>query len=736
MQQPSPDPHILELFQAEAAEHLAVLNAELLQVEREPAQAADALKKLLRAAHSLKGTAAAAGLTRIERWMHNGESCAQALARGRAEASSQTLDLLYQLFDAIEAEVQKVCTGERPAHAPLPPSAERLREAFGADLQLFESTSVAPPEDVAGTGVVVVAPRPDDAAMLRVGTGKVDRLMADIEELVQAKVVGLRLIDDVAKLGNALQALSRELQLAARTQVKGHATTRGAKNSPLLALRQQAEQSSELCSRVGVAARRHSHQLGVLSARLQSDVRSVRMVPARPMFASFSRMVRDLSRRQDKRATLRIEGADTEVDRDLLEALRDPVMHLLRNAVAHGIETPAERAAAGKAEEGTIVLAITSRASGLDITVSDDGRGIDRDQLRAVLVSKRLASREEAAAMPDGELERFLFLPGFSTATSIDAVSGRGVGLDVVREAVERCGGTVKLQHEQGHGTTFALRLPLSLTALRVLLVSSGGTRLAIPVNSIVRIVRIERGAVRQVDSGPAIELQGNPVVLSGIRTALGQTEVASQLDRVPAVVVEAAGERCALTVDAIDGEQELVVISLGDYLQQVPCIAGATLLASGEIVPTLNVAAVVRRVVSSRTAGRVFAPQNEHAAERKRVLIADDSITTRSLERSILEAVGYSVEVATDGQDALAKLRAQQFDLLLSDVQMPRMDGIELVTRVRAEEGLRTLKVVLVSSLASDEDRKRGLTAGADAYIGKGEFRQELLLQTLERLL
>ena len=225
-------------------------------------------------------------------------------------------------------------------------------------------------------------------------------------------------------------------------------------------------------------------------------------------------------------------------------------------------------------------------------------------------------------------------------------------------------------------------------------------------------------------------------MALSGIHAALGQSDAATQLDRVPAVVVEAAGERCALVVDAIDGEQELVIISLGEYLQQVPCIAGATLLASGELVPTLNVAAVVRRVVSSRSSVRLFAPQSERKAERKRVLIADDSITTRSLERSILEAVGYEVDVATDGQDALAKLRAQRFDLLLSDVQMPRMDGIELVTRLRADEGLRALKVVLVSSLASDDDRKRGLTAGADAYIGKGEFRQELLLQTLERLL
>jgi CheY-like chemotaxis protein len=210
----------------------------------------------------------------------------------------------------------------------------------------------------------------------------------------------------------------------------------------------------------------------------------------------------------------------------------------------------------------------------------------------------------------------------------------------------------------------------------------------------------------------------------------------ATALDRVPAIVVGSAAEQCTLTVDAIDGERELVVAGLGDYLRHNPSIAGASVLSGGEIVPVVNVASLVRRIASKPLAARVFEPRSDQQAPRKRVLIVDDSITTRTLEKSILEAVGYEVEVATDGQDALQKLRAKRFDLVLSDVQMPRMDGIELVTRLRGDDALRALKVVLVSSLAGDDDRKRGLHAGADAYIGKGEFRQELLLQTLERLL
>jgi chemotaxis protein histidine kinase CheA len=728
------DAGILALFQVEAAEHIALLNTELLVVERDPSLRADALRKVLRAAHSLKGTAAAAGLTRVEQWMHNWESCAQAVARGDAEPSAEVLDLLYQLLDAVEGEVQFACTGFRAEGAISPPGIATLRRTFGEELQLIDLASHAMPEPRAALDVG--APRPEDRGVLRVAAAKVDQLMAGVDELVQVKAGGSQLLAELAQLEAALQSLGRELQVRSRKQRAASGAAPGQHAADLPALQKQAEYSADLCSRIALGARHQSHVLSVLATRLQQDVRAVRMVPVRSLFAPFSRMVRDLARRQNKRAVLRIEGADTEVDRDLLEALRDPIMHLLRNAVAHGLEAPEVRARAGKPEEGLITLAISSGASGLDIRVSDDGGGIDGERIRAVLIKSQVMSHADAAALGDAELERFLFQPGFSTAAAVDAVSGRGVGLDVVREAVERCGGTVRLVNQHGHGVTFELRLPLSLTAMRVLVVRASHAVLAVPVNNIVRVVRIERSAVRQVDSGPAIELDGNAVPLRSLGAALGLDAPASPRERVPAVVVEAAGERCALTVDAIDGEQEFVILSLGEYLQHLPSVSGAAVLGTGEIVPTLNVAAIVREMVSGASSARVFAPESASRAERKRVLIVDDSITTRTLERSILEAVGYAVEVATDGQDALAKLRAQHFDLVLSDVQMPRMDGIELVTRLRSDQALRSLKVVLVSSLAADDDRKRGLTAGADAYIGKGEFRQELLLQTLGRLL
>jgi two-component system chemotaxis sensor kinase CheA len=736
----APDARILGLFQVEAAEHIAQLNADLLELERDATSRDEIVPRVLRSAHSLKGTAAAAGLSRVERLMHNWESCIQAVARDR-ELSPAAFDLLYRMLDFIEAEVHAAC-GVRVPHTPEAPTADEVRSVFGAGLELFELEPEAPTPAHAG-GPAEPA-RAEDQSVLRVSVAKVDRLMAQVSELVQVKAASAQLGSELGRLNATLQAVSRDLQRAGverRAAAPALALASGARAMPRARsqrsdLHGRVADAVEQCARLSLSFRRQSYALDVVSTRLQSDVRSVRMVPAQSLFSTFSRMVRDLARRQGKHAVLRFVDAETEVDRDLLEALREPVMHLLRNAVAHGIEAPEARSAAGKPQEGTVTLAVASTAAGLEITVEDDGRGIDFERVRAVLVESGALSAAQAAELPLFELERYIFQPGFSTASTLDAVSGRGVGLDVVREAVERCGGTVRLSHRRGAGTAFALRLPLNLTTLRVLVVRVAGCLLAVPVNSVASVMRIEREAVRQVDSGPTIEFDGRPVPLTPLADVLGMQGQESELGRLPAVVVEAAGARCALSVDAIDGEQELVIMSLGDYLKHVPCVAGAAVVPGGQIVPALNVASLVRQVTSGPLQRRVFAPPREDSGRRKRVLIVDDSITTRTLEKSILEASGYAVEVATDGQDALVKLREQSFDLMLSDVQMPRMDGIELVNRVRADQGLHELKIVLVSSLSADTDRARGLGAGADAYIGKSEFRQDLLLQTLERLL
>lgn len=725
---PSGDPNILGLFHAEAAEHLELLNAELLVIEDTPERAAESLPKILRAAHSLKGTAAAAGLTRVEQLMHNWESCAQALARGHVTLASDVLDLFYRGLDAVEAEVHWCCTGQRPVTATSAPTLDELRRVFGADTTLIDVPLEHQPT------VNEASPlRSDEAATLRVATAKVDRLMANVEELVQVKASTVSRLRDLNRLTGLLAQIARRApRRAIAEQDHRSRRTLGVSDQDVSEL---CENALELCAELQTGERRHAHRLEDLSTRLQDDIRSVRMVPARVVFAPFTRMVRDLCRKLGKRATLALVGADTEVDRDLLEIVKDAVMHLLRNAIAHGIESPEARQRIGKPPEGTITLTVASRAGGLDLTVADDGGGIDSAKIRATLVQRGLLSTQEAATIAESDLESYVFQPGFSTADGVDSVSGRGVGLDVVREAVEGCGGSVSLASERGLGTRFLLRLPLNLTTMRILLVRSGGEMLAIPVNAVSRVLRVDRDSVHRVNSGPAIELDGRPVPIAPLSEVLGLGNSTPRQDRALAVVATSGRDFVALVVDAVDGEQELVVKGFDEHLGQVPNIGGATVLASGRIAPLVNVADVVRGFSSVRTLGRVFEESTATAREKKRVLIVDDSITTRTLEKSILEAVGYAVSVATDGHDAMARLRERPFDLVLSDVQMPRVDGIELVLRIRKDERLRNIPVVLVSSLASDDDKKRGLDAGANAYIGKSEFRQEVLLATLERL-
>ena len=331
--QPSAD--ILSLFQAEAGEHLQLLSHELLQVERDPGARQDSVRRILRAAHSLKGTAAAAGLTSVEHLTHNWESCMQVLAEGRLEFAPAVVDLLYRLLDAIEAEVVRSCGGTVPPATTPAPTAAELRACFGDDLQLHETVveAQATPERREAAG------RSDETSLLRVATGKVDRLMANVDELVQVKASGATVVADLGKLGALVQTLARELGRGTRQRELARSSSAQRPDGVMSEAQRAAEQGAELCGQLELALRAHTYRLNVLATRLQDDIRAVRMVPAAAVFGPFSRMVRDLARRLDKQVVLAVVGGDVEVDRDLLETLREPVMHLLRNAVAHGIET-------------------------------------------------------------------------------------------------------------------------------------------------------------------------------------------------------------------------------------------------------------------------------------------------------------------------------------------------------------------------------------------------------------
>ena len=481
------------------------------------------------------------------------------------------------------------------------------------------------------------------------------------------------------------------------------------------------------------------HRMGQVVAGLQEDVRRTRLQPVSTVFDAFPRMVRDIARSQGKEIDFIVEGGETEMDRSLNERIKAPLVHLLRNAIDHGIENPQNRQSAHKIATATLRLTAAQQGSNITISVQDDGQGIDVERVVAKAQEKGLISAEEAKTIDRQDALWLIFRSGFSTAEALTDISGRGIGMDVVRSQVEEMHGIIDVATERGKGTIITLTLPLTVATTLVMLVKSGGLTFAIPVSNVNRIMRVGSQEIGYLEGNAVIHVEGQPTLL----THLGQLlDLGKDVERknsayVIAVVLGSAERRAALSVDELLGIQEVVVKSLPAPFLRVRNVAGATILGTGDAVPILNVADLLRTARRS-SAGFLPAIGEEKAIKERQpwILVADDSVTTRTLEKNILEGAGYRVRAASDGQEAWEILQSQSFDLLVSDVNMPRMDGLKLTQTIRKADKFQTLPIILVTSLESAEDRKRGIDAGADAYIVKGGFDQQHLLETVQSLI
>jgi two-component system chemotaxis sensor kinase CheA len=467
---------------------------------------------------------------------------------------------------------------------------------------------------------------------------------------------------------------------------------------------------------------------------LGDELRRVRMLPFADACQGLDRMARDLARAGGKDVALAVEGGAVELDRSVLEALKDPLRHLVRNAVDHGAETPDERRRAGKPPQARVTVTAVLRGAHVEVGVADDGRGIDLGALRQQLRRRGLPEPAD-----ERELARAIFLPGLSTSHLITDVSGRGVGLDVVKGRVEALHGTVDVTFAPGRGTRFALAVPLTLTTLRALLVEAGGQTFALAGTGVQKLVRAGPGDLVSVAGRDMLRQGGAPLPLAGLAEVLGlpAREPAERARKRPAVIVAAGEQRVAFVVDEFLAEQEIVIKGLGPRVRRVPLVSGATILPSGRIALVLNAAHLIRAALARAPAGAAAAAQPvPAAAARRRILVADDSVTTRALEKSILEAAGYDVLAAADGEAAWSLLHERGADLLVSDVEMPRMDGFALAEAVRASLRFRELPIVLVTARESERDKARGAEVGADAYLVKSAFDQKNLLGTIAQLL
>ena len=482
-----------------------------------------------------------------------------------------------------------------------------------------------------------------------------------------------------------------------------------------------------------------SRRLEHLAHRLYNEVVASRMQPFSDGMHGFSRLVRDLARELGKKVRLEILGGATPVDRDILEKLEAPLSHLIRNALDHGLETPAEREAAGKPTEGKLTVEARHMAGMLNIIVSDDGRGVALERLRAKVVEKGLVHPGMAPSLTRAELMEFLFLPGFSTAGKISEVSGRGVGLDVVFSMAHEVGGSVRVESTEGKGTRFLLLLPLTLSVLRTLLIEIDAETYAMPLTRIDRILRIPHGELRTVEDRQFYTLGEENIGIVDAHQLFRIAHPRGAVDPCHLLIFSDRMNRFGLVVDRFLGQQDLVVHPLDPRLGKVANVSAGAILEDGSPVLILDVDDLVRSIDHLLSHGRlrkVGLARAETAAGPKRVLVVDDSLTVREVERKLLEARGYEVAVAVDGVDGWNSLQGGAFDLVVSDVDMPRMNGIELVRKIKADPLLKPLPVMIVSYKDREEDRLRGLEAGANYYLTKGSFHDETLLKAVGDLI
>ncbi|MGB0071114.1 MAG: hybrid sensor histidine kinase/response regulator [Isosphaeraceae bacterium] len=766
---------MMDLFRMEAEERLAVLSQGLVALEGTGATA-EVIEPLMRAAHSLKGAARIVGLGAAVRVAHAMEDCLVAAQKGQIRLEPAHIDALLVGVDLL-VQVSKISEGEQESwQSSHGDEVEKLvanlaaiqaGQAFGTTatpspaiaLPIPESPIIAqaqaqplpepspaiaaqasPPPQASAPGPGPATAEPAER-VVRVTAESLTRLMGLAGEslvqtrrfrpfvdsllLLKGRQTGLletlqRLEDRLSSAGESLPAAERELLSTAKCQAARCLEGLG---ETLETIEEFARGSEDL------------------SGRLHHEVLASRMRPLADGVRGFPRLVRDVSRQLGKQVKFEVVGETTGVDRDILDGLEAPLNHLIRNALDHGLETPEERRAAGKNPAGTIRLEARHRAGMLQIILGDDGRGIDLDRLRVKVVEKGLTTAPVVSRLSEAELLDFLFLPGFSTKDKVTEISGRGVGLVVVQSMVQAVRGSVRVSSQLGKGTRFILQLPLTVSVIRALLAEIAGEPFAFPLNRIDRILMLDRHDIRDLEGKPHMLLDDQPVGLVEAAQVLELPAAPRENSRLAVVVASDRSHRFGVVVDRFLGERDLRVAPLDPRLGKVPNLNSSSVLENGWPVLIIDVEDLIRSIdnlLSGRQIKKLSAEAAvpEEARGPKRVLVVDDSITVRELERQLLENRGYTVDVAVDGVDGWNAVRSGRYDLVVSDIDMPRMDGIQLVAHIKEDARLKAIPVIIVSYKDREEDRIRGLDVGANFYLTKSSFHDQTFLDTVVDLI
>ncbi|HUX26452.1 MAG TPA: hybrid sensor histidine kinase/response regulator [Burkholderiales bacterium] len=726
------DAKLRELFKAESDEHLQRLDDAFLRLEKTPADQA-LLEEAFREAHSLKGAARMLGLSAIQAPAHRLEDELNAARRGTQALDLETIDRLSGELVEIRRLVADALAdggGDMREAAPVKPTISQFSAASPATSSLPPGDALPAPETEAATpGAPPSAPF--RIGSVRVDTRKLDALMTHAGELVVTRTRVARRVADIDALIDLVEDWARS----------DSAERSGSRATPVGAAPERRGRIGALLARLRAGLSEDSARLDYIAGELESGIRLVRLLPLSNVFRLFPRLVHDLGQEQGKEVELVIEGEDTNADKRILEEIKDPLMHMLRNAVDHGIEAPQEREGAGKARTGIVRIKANHTPSSVTIEVSDDGRGLDEAAIKRAAIKRGVVTDEALAAMDTAQVQALIFAPGMSTADFVTDVSGRGVGMGVVRANAERLKGSIRLQSIPGKGTSFTMVLPVTLATVRVLIVEVNGHPYGLPAECVQVLKMVSPSEVFAVEGRDAVLHQGQPVSVARLADLLELPQATQRgMGRdaaapAPCAVLSVGSEAFGVFVDALLDEQEVVLKPQSALLARVRNVAGATILDSGEICMVLNTQDLL---ASMRKGAAPAAPSeiDETAERKKAILLAEDSITTRTQEARILENAGYEVVTAVDGLEAWNKLATRAFHAVVTDVMMPNLDGLGLAEKIRRETRYAGLPIILVTSLASDADKKRGLEAGANAYITKPAFDQKILLDCLKRLI
>jgi two-component system chemotaxis sensor kinase CheA len=711
---------MVELFFDEATERVDALANKLVEIERHPDDK-ELLKDVFRDMHTVKGSSAMVGLAPVNHLAHAAEDLVGQIRDAGRSADGPVIDALLAALDALR-DMLATARQRAPIAFDPGPVIARLRNP---------GAPVAAPHVVATSA----APAPahataDQRQTIRVDFDKLDRLLNLVGELVLGR-------DDLRGAVQALSSVTAELAAdrgVSRRVAHARGATGGVLARGLDLLGEELGRVERVLADVTTDLDHGTDRLDAISGELREQVMRLRMVPVGGIFRKHVRTVRDLAAGLGKRARLELIGDDVELDKLLVEALDEPLMHLVRNAIDHGIEVPAERG--DKPAEGTITLEAAHRGNHVEIRISDDGRGLDPARLKAKAVERGVLAQAEADNMDDRAAREIIFRAGFSTAAQVSEVSGRGVGMDAVRQTiVNKLKGEIEIESTPGKGSTFVLELPLTLAIIQVIVARASGETFAIPLDIVVRVLAIPATDVQMISDREAAVVRGKHVPLIRLDHVL-ELEAGGNVEELQLVMVEHGGQTYALVCDQLLGKREIVIKSLGGLLAHVPCVAGATLLGD-RVALILDVPAIIARALARPAGPRAAAgPRTTPAtAASSQVLLVEDSDIVRESLRRLLAEAGYLVTVAVDGAHGLELARGKRFDLVSTDVVMPRMDGYELTRALRAMPEYANTPIVMVTSKGERIDRVRGFDAGVDEYITKPHDRQ-LLLRTVRKLL